>query len=61
MTLHLPGGIDLDALATPVTDRVFRHRVFSAAKTSWYRSQTTVDDLVANSPMVELVFEADAD
>jgi deazaflavin-dependent oxidoreductase (nitroreductase family) len=56
LTLHLPGGIDLDALATPVSDERVRHAVFTADKTRWYRSQTPVADLVASSPMVELVF-----
>ena len=49
---------DLVAVATAVDDLAFRHRVFTAHKTWWYRSQTTVDDLVANSPMVELTLPA---
>lgn len=56
MTLHLPGDLDLEAIATPVTDESFRHAVFTAEKTWWYRSQTSVADLVATSPMVELTF-----
>jgi hypothetical protein len=24
---------------------------------SWYRSQTSIDDLVSNAPMVEITFE----
>ncbi len=56
LTLHLPDGTDLTARATTVTDTAFRTRVFTADKTEWYRSQTTVTDLIANSPMIELVF-----
>ncbi len=56
MTLHLPGGVDLEATASPVDDSGFRRRVFGAEKTWWYRSQTPIDELVATSPMVELRF-----
>ena len=56
LTLHLPGEIDLGAVATPVTDEPIRHAVFTAEKTWWYRSQVPVADLVATSPMVELSF-----
>jgi deazaflavin-dependent oxidoreductase (nitroreductase family) len=56
LTLHLPGEIDLDAIATPVGDEQVRQAVFTADKTWWYRSQTPLDDLVATSPMVELTF-----
>ena len=56
MTLHLPGGIDLPAVATPVLDTEFRREVFTAEKTWWYRSQTDVAELAARSPMVELRF-----
>ena len=56
MTLHLTDTIDLGAIATVVDDPVFRRSVFTADKTRWYRSQTNVEDLVANSPMVEMHF-----
>ncbi len=56
LTLHLPGAIDLSATVTVVEDADFRRRVFSADKTHWYRSQTSIADLVANSPMVEMHF-----
>ena len=58
MTLHLKDGspVDVDAIATPVFDPAIRREVLSAPTTSWYRTQTTLDDLVANSPMVELTF-----
>jgi deazaflavin-dependent oxidoreductase (nitroreductase family) len=58
MTLHLPGGIDLEATTEPVTDERFRRKVFTAEKTWWYRSQVPVDELVASSPMVEMHFPA---
>ena len=56
MTLHLPGGHDLGAVATPVDDIAFRRAAFTADKTWWYRSQAPVEELVATSPMVELSF-----
>lgn len=56
LMIHLPDGTVVPAIATPVADREVRHSVFTAEKTWWYRSQTTVDDLIANSPMVELSF-----
>lgn len=56
LTLHLPGGIDLDAIATPVADAQIRQTVFTADKTWWYRGQTPLAELVATSPMVELTF-----
>ena len=56
LILHLPTGVDVSAEAEPVRDSVFRRRVFTADKTWWYRDQTSVDDLVENSPMVELTF-----
>ena len=54
LTLHLPGGIDIDATTEPITDEVFRKRVFTAEKTRWYRSQVPIDELVASSPMIEM-------
>lgn len=56
LTIHLPDGTNVAAMASPVTDLEFRRAVFTADKTWWYRSQTSVADLVANSPMVELSF-----
>ena len=54
MTLHLTDTINLAVVTTVVDDPVFRRSVFTSDKTSWYRSQTDVEDLVANSPMVEM-------
>lgn len=59
MTLHLPGGVDLEATATPVGDPDFRREVFTSEKTWWYRSQAPVDDLLGTSPMIELRFPTD--
>jgi len=55
LLVHLPGGAELQARVVPVTDPGFRRTVFTSAKTWWYRSQNPVDELVATSPMVELV------
>jgi deazaflavin-dependent oxidoreductase (nitroreductase family) len=60
MIVHLKDGlpVDLDAVATPISDPSIRRQVLNAPNTSWYRTQTTLADLVANSPMVELEFPA---
>ena len=57
LTLHLPDGTDLEAATVTIEDPEFRSRVFTAAKTWWYRDQTSVADLIANSPMIEMLFE----
>jgi deazaflavin-dependent oxidoreductase (nitroreductase family) len=57
LTLHLPEEINLEAAVTTIDDPEFRNRVFTAPKTWWYRDQTTVADLVAHSPMIEMHFE----
>jgi deazaflavin-dependent oxidoreductase (nitroreductase family) len=49
-------GIDLAARATPVTDPETRRQVLEHLTARWYRSQATVDDLVASAPMVEVTF-----
>ena len=56
MTLHLPSGVDLPAVATPVLEESFRHTVFTAERTWWYRSQVDLEELIATSPMVEMRF-----
>ena len=57
LTLHLPGGTDLQATTIPIDDPAFRRRVFTNDRTWWYRSQTPTEDLIASSPMIELRFE----
>lgn len=56
VTIHVDGR-DLPATVTPVTDVVFRRRVFTDPKTSWYSSQAELDRLVATAPMVEVLFD----
>ena len=62
-TFHLKESVsaDLDARAVPVLDEPTRRWVFSQphAWNDWYRSQATLDDLVATAPMVEVLFEGD--
>jgi hypothetical protein len=48
---------DLPARATEVTDEATRRLVIEDLVSSWYRGQTSVNDLVANAPMVEVTFE----
>lgn len=59
LTLHLkgdPDGVvaDVDATATEVTDPARRRAIWEHLSTSWYRSQASIDDLVASGPLVEL-------
>ncbi len=56
MTLHLTDRVDLDAAATSIEDKAFRRSVFTSEKTWWYRSQAALDDLISESPMVEMQF-----
>ncbi|MDH3295993.1 MAG: nitroreductase/quinone reductase family protein [Acidimicrobiia bacterium] len=48
---------DLDATAELVTDETSRRRIFEHHKAHWYRTQTSLDDLVKNAPMVEIFFD----
>lgn len=56
LTLHLKEGVtaDVEARATEITDPDDRRTIWSHRSTSWYRSQTTIDELVADAPLVEL-------
>lgn len=59
LVVHLKrkAGIDLAATASPVTDETLRRAVIEHLAADWYRSQSTVEDLVATAPMVEIRFE----
>jgi hypothetical protein len=51
----------LPAVATVVTDRDERTRIFSAPETSWYREQTgSLDRLVEEAPLVRVTFTGEA-
>lgn len=56
VTIHVDDQ-ELPATVTPVTDDVFRRRVFSDPRTSWYTSQAELERLVATAPMVEVNFD----
>ena len=58
LTVHLKHGVvaDLPAEATVVRDEPTRRRVLEHAVASWYRSQIPIDQLVAEAPLVEVVF-----
>ncbi|MEY2452722.1 MAG: hypothetical protein QOD92_2296 [Acidimicrobiaceae bacterium] len=58
LTIHLKTRepADLAAHATDVTDEATRRSVIEHLAATWYRGQTSVDDLVANAPMVEITF-----
>ena len=63
-TFHLKESVeaDLDARAVPVLDEPTRRWVFSQphAWNEWYRGEAPFDDLVAGSPMVEVLFEGNS-
>ena len=51
----------LPAVATEVTDRAERERVFSAPETSWYRERTgSLARLVDEGPLVRVEFTGEA-
>lgn len=50
-------GIEIPALAHPVDDVEFRRRVLTDPQTSWYRTQSELEALVARAPMVEVILE----
>ncbi len=60
LIIHLPPpeGLDLEARARPVLDPGARREVLTAPETSWYRSEVPIEELVAGSPVVEVVFDA---
>ena len=49
--------LELPARAQVVTDAITRRQVVEHLSANWYRTQSSVDDLVATSPMVEVTFE----
>ncbi len=53
LTVHVRDQ-DIAATATPVTDVEFRRKVFTRPQTTWYSSQSELDHLVDNAPMVEI-------
>lgn len=57
---HLKGSAsaDLPASARFIHDPEERRRILSAPTMAWYHSQVaSVDDLVAGSPLIEVLFE----
>ena len=59
-TFHLKESMraDLEARAVPVLDEPTRQWVFSQPHrwNDWYRAEASLDDLVAGSPMIEVLF-----
>ena len=57
--MHLKQAVpaDLPARATVIDDEATRREVLGHDAAAWYRSQASLDDLVARSPMVELRFD----
>jgi deazaflavin-dependent oxidoreductase (nitroreductase family) len=60
LVVHLKDGrTDLPAHATEVTDEPARRLVLEHLTTRWYRGQSSIEDLIANAPMVEVRFDAE--
>jgi hypothetical protein len=61
LVVHLKrrAHVDLPARAEVVSDPVTRRRVLDHLSASWYRGQAPVDELMARSPMVEVIFPTD--
>jgi len=49
-------GLDLRANVRVITDPESRRRVFTDPEVSWYRTQSELDRLVAEAPMIEVLF-----
>lgn len=50
-------GLDLPATVTTVDERSFRRRFFTDPGVTWYRTQTELDRLIEEAPMVEVLFD----
>jgi deazaflavin-dependent oxidoreductase (nitroreductase family) len=62
-TFHLKESIraDLPAQARFITEADERRRILSAPEMDWYQRQvSTLEEMVAGSPLVEVLFEVDA-
>ncbi|HUG74355.1 MAG TPA: nitroreductase family deazaflavin-dependent oxidoreductase [Acidimicrobiia bacterium] len=51
------GGMDIPAAVRPITDTEFRRRLFTDPEVTWYRTQAELDHLIADAPMIEVLFE----
>ena len=58
LVIHLKrhAHLDLDARAEPVTDELTRRRVLEHLSAHWYSAQSSMADLLAAAPMVEVTF-----
>lgn len=50
-------GRVLSGTARVVDDPDFRKQVFTAPQTGWYRTQCSLEELVAAAPMIEIEFD----
>jgi hypothetical protein len=48
---------DYAGVAREILDLAYRQRFFESPEARWYRTQSSLDDLVSRAPMVEVVFE----
>lgn len=52
------GGMDLSAQVRLIYDQEIRRNVFTHRDVSWYRTQAELDRLVADAPMIEVLFDS---
>jgi deazaflavin-dependent oxidoreductase (nitroreductase family) len=59
LVVHLKRNsqVDLPARALPVSETVVRRAVLEHLSAWWYRTQESLDELVASAPMVEITFD----
>lgn len=63
MIVHFKDHAVFDAAATAaeVTDPTVRREIWEHLSTSWYRTQTPVEELIATAPTIELTFAPASD
>lgn len=56
LTVHVD-GMNLTATAAEIADENFRRAFFQDRSTRWYSTQVQLERLVAEAPMVEVLFD----
>lgn len=56
VTIHANDD-DIPARAIPIDDQAFRRSFFTRPATSWYSTQSELENLIDSAPMVEIVFD----
>ncbi len=56
VVIHTTIG-DFEARAQTIHDHSFRRRVFTDSEVGWYRTQSDLERLVADAPMIEILLD----